>query len=412
MGLLENIKIALRSVRSNLLRSILTMMIIAFGIMSLVGILTAIDSAIYSLNDNFSSMGVNSFRVEPRGEGVKGNRRGRRSKRGEAITYDQGMEFKEKLTFPAKVSIATWSTGIATIKYQGEKTNPNIGVIAMDETYFDVKGYEIEYGRNLTELEILNGSNGAVLGTDIIDQLFDKKPEKALGETISVGNNKFKVLGVLKSKGSSMSDSGDRRVFISLVASNRIYGTADRNHGLYVGTRSPDELEAAIASTIGTFRTVRNLKIGQENDFEIEKSDGLINIIKDNTVTLRLAAVAIGLITLLGAAIGLMNIMLVSVTERTREIGVCKALGATRNNILVQFITEAIVICQLGGLFGILLGVLIGIGVAAAMGGSFFVPWGWIFLGIGTCMFVGLISGLYPALKAARLDPIESLRYE
>jgi putative ABC transport system permease protein len=173
-----------------------------------------------------------------------------------------------------------------------------------------------------------------------------------------------------------------------------------------------EDMEAAEAVTIGLFRNIRGLKASQENDFEIFKSDSFISILKENTVKFRFAAIAIGLITLLGAAIGLMNIMLVSVTERTREIGVRKAIGATRGNILLQFLTEAVVICQLGGVAGILLGILIGNIVTYLMGGSFLIPWAWMFLGITVCMIVGLVSGLYPALKASRLDPIEALRYE
>jgi putative ABC transport system permease protein len=159
-------------------------------------------------------------------------------------------------------------------------------------------------------------------------------------------------------------------------------------------------------------RNIRQLRASEENDFETFQSDSLLNMLKENTATIRIATVLIGLITLIGAAIGLMNIMLVSVTERTREIGISKALGATRANILSQFLTEAVLICQMGGIVGIVLGIAIGNGVALLLGGKFIMPWAWIILGFIMCMIVGLASGLYPALKAARLDPIESLRYE
>lgn len=380
--------------------------------MALVGILTAIDAAIFSLQDNFIRMGANSFEISPSNEKSSGNRNGRKSKRGDVISFKQAMEFKEKYNFPALVSINVWGTGLATVKYKDEKTNPNVRLRGIDENYMSVKGFEIEYGRNFSSTEVNTGSHKAIIGLEIVDKLFDKKPENALGKTVSVGNIKYKIIGVLKSKGSTLNSNEDRIVFAPLLNVKRYYGTRRRNYNVSVAAFKPEDLDASEAVAIGTFRQVRGLKTTQENDFEIFKSDSFISILKENTVKFRAAAVAIGLITLLGAAIGLMNIMLVSVTERTKEIGIRKAVGATRNNVLIQFLTEAVVICQLGGLIGIIFGILIGLLVAKLMGGSFFIPWAWISLGITICMVVGLVSGLYPALKASRLDPIESLRYE
>ncbi len=412
MNVTENINIALRSVRSNLLRAILTILIIAFGIMALVGILTAIDAAIFSLQDNFIRMGANSFEISPSDEGASGNRNGKRSKRGNIITYKQAMEFKDKYDFPARVSVNVFGTSLATVKYDDEKTNPNVRLRGIDENYMSVKGFEIEYGRNLSATEVESGNHKVIIGMEIVNTLFDKKPEKSLNKTISVGNIKYKIIGVLKSKGSTLNSNEDRIILAPLSNVKRYYGTRKRNYNISVAAFKPEDMEASEAVAIGTFRRVRKLKASQENDFEIFKSDSFISILKENTVKFRAAAIAIGLITLLGAAIGLMNIMLVSVTERTKEIGIRKAIGATSNNVLIQFLTEAVVICQIGGIIGIIFGILIGLLVASLMGGSFFIPWAWITLGISVCMVVGLISGLYPALKASRLDPIESLRYE
>jgi putative ABC transport system permease protein len=389
MDFLENIRIAIDSIRSNLLRAILTLMIIALGIMALVGILTAIDSAIYSLNDNLSSIGANTFDIDPKGEGISGNRRGRRTKRGEPFTYKQAIEFKERYDFPARPSISFNCTGSATIKYKGEKTNPNVNIFAVDENYFEAKGFEVEYGRGFSAREIYSGSYNAVIGSDIVKQLFDDQPEKALNQSISAGNIKLKVIGVIKSKGSSMNASEDRQVMIALYTGKRYFAREDQNYNILVAVNDAAQIDNGIATATGLLRNIRGLKASQENDFEVSKSDGLIDIIKENTLYFRLAAIGIGLITLVGAAIGLMNIMLVTVTERTREIGIRKAIGANRRTILIQFLTEAVVICQMGGIAGILLGVLVGNVVTYLLGGSFLFPWLWITIAIITCTLVG-----------------------
>ncbi len=410
----ENIKIALQSVRANLLRSVLTILIIAFGIMALVGILTAIDAAIFSLNDNLSSLGANSFQIRPANEGggPRGNRNGKRAKTGDPISFKQAMEFTEQYDFPAKVSTSMRGTRLASIGYLDEKTNPNVTFIGIDKNYLSINGFDLELGRGFSDTELENAAPRAIIGMDIVNTIFNEKPEKALNQTISVGNIKYKVIGILASKGSSQGNNEDRVVFAPLLNVKRYYGTQKSNYKLVVAVNGAENMDAGSAIATGLFRNIRRLKISQENDFVIRQSDSLIEIIRENTAMLQFSAIAIGLITLLGAAIGLMNIMLVSVTERTKEIGISKAVGATRSNVMTQFLTEAVVICQLGGLLGVLFGIIIGNLVAYFLGGSFIIPWMWMFIGIVTCLVVGLLSGLYPALKASRLDPIESLRYE
>ncbi|MEO0731866.1 MAG: ABC transporter permease [Bacteroidota bacterium] len=413
MGLLENFSIAFRSIWANLLRALLTVLIIAVGIMALVGILTAIDAAIYSLSSNLSSLGANTIEINRINTAVrsKSGRRGPR-KRSDPFTYDQAVEFVDRYEYPSDVSISFFATGATVVKYEDRETNPNSSLYGMSVNYLNSKGYEIEAGRNFTQREVDEGGNIAIIGSDLLDNLFDGKAQFALGKEIQAGPLRLTVIGVLKSRGSSMNASQDRRVLVPLQTARRNYGSNRTSYDILIAIKDPTGVEAAMAEATVTMRNVRRLKAGQDNDFEVENSSDLVGAIKENTVTLRLAAVSIGLMTLLGAAIGLMNIMLVSVTERTREIGVRKALGATRRNVLLQFLVEAIVICQMGGVLGIILGVAAGNLVAIATGGSFIVPWLWIGMAFAVCSFVGLVAGLYPAMRAAALDPIESLRYE
>jgi putative ABC transport system permease protein len=308
--------------------------------------------------------------------------------------------------------VSFYASNLATVKAGSEKTNPNIGMVGVDDHYFEVKGMDIAHGRNFSLAEVLDGHAKAVIGMDIVKSLFNNKPEKALNQMIAVGNQRYRVIGVLASKGASMGNSSDRAVYAPLTNVRAQYGNENTSYDLIVAVQNALDMDAAKSEATGLFRRIRGLRPAEPEDFELFTSDSLVAILKENTTTLRLATIAIGLMTLLGAAIGLMNIMLVSVTERTREIGIYKALGATRRNILIQFLAEAVVICQIGGITGIFLGILVGNIVTPLLGGSFLIPWGWMLLGLTLCMIVGVVSGFYPAMKASRLDPIEALRYE
>jgi|TARA_B110001469_G_C9631307_1_gene315830 putative ABC transport system permease protein len=407
----ENIREALKSVRSQLLRTILTVLIIAIGIIALVGILTSIDAISGSISSNFSSMGSNSFTIRNFGFSGGLQKGGRKRKYYERISYDEAVEFKTRYEFPATVSMSTRASSLATLKYQSEKTNPNIFVFGVDDNYFETSGYEIERGRNFSETEIRYGSHVVIIGKDIQKKLFPNK-ENPIDKLISVGPGKYRIIGVLESKGSSMGFSGDKNAFIPIINARQYFSQANPTFTINVKANTQGELDRAVGEAMGIFRIIRKDKIKKEASFEVSKSDSFANLFLENMAFVRIAAIAIAIITLLGSAIGLMNMMLVSVTERTREIGIRKAIGASSSTIRMQFLIEAIVICQFGGILGIILGIIFGNAVGSVVGGEFIIPWAWMILGVFLCLVVGLLSGIYPAYKASKLDPIESLRYE
>jgi putative ABC transport system permease protein len=407
----ENIRIALNSIRTHLLRTTLTVLIIAFGIMALVGILTAIDSIKYYLNDNFSMMGANSFTIRSRTMRIHIGGNNNQPRNFPHITYDQAMAFKDEYTYPAIPSVSVFASGATTIKFRSEKTNPNVAVMGGDENYLITSGNNLSRGRNFSQHELICGSSVVILGNEVYNKLFKGK-EDPVGQIVSIGPGSYRVVGVLKEKGSSMAFTGDRACIIPLSNVRQRFSRPNMSFSITVMANKTIDLEPAIGEATGIFRKIRKVPLGQESDFDISKSDNIAEMLIDNIRYVTLAATIIGFITLLGAAIGLMNIMLVSVTERTREIGIRKAIGATRSTIRNQFLVEAIVIGQIGGLFGIILGIGIGNILSLIIGSSFIIPWAWIVLGVVLCFFVAVISGIYPAFKASNLSPIESLRYE
>jgi putative ABC transport system permease protein len=386
-------------------------MIIAFGIMALVGILTAIDAIKSSINTNFTSMGANTFTIRNREMNVRIGKNGKRPRRYRHISYDEAVRFKEEFQFPATTSISTMATMIATLKYKSEKSNPNIQVMGGDENYLSAAGYQLDRGRNFSQQDIQYGSSYVLVGSDIIKTLFKEK-EDPLDKVITIGSGKYKIIGILKPKGSSMGFGGDKICILPLTNVRQHFPRPDMSFTISVVTQNVQQLDIAVEEAKGVFRVVRNVPLGEEDNFEITKSDNIATMLVDSLSMVTGGATAIGFITLFGAAIGLMNIMLVSVTERTREIGIRKALGATQSTIKRQFLIEAVVICQLGGLTGIIFGIIIGNLAGMFFEAPFIMPWGWIIAGVILCFVVGVLSGLIPAIKASRLDPIESLRYE
>lgn len=407
----ENIKISLDSIRSHLLRSTLTVLIIAFGIMALVGILTSIDAIKYYLTENFTMMGANTFTIRNRSMRVQMGNRTSLPKNFREISWQEAMDFKESYNFPAFTSVFTFATHTATLKYGSEKTNPNVPVIGSDENYVITSGNEIEKGRNLSSAEVYSGSHVAVIGADLVSKLFGAVADP-VDRIISIGPGKYRVIGVLKAKGSSMGFNPDNICILPVTNVKQAFSKPKMSFSINIMAADPTTIDAAIGEATGLFRIIRKVRVDEEDSFDLAKSDNLSKMLFDNLKYLRYAATIIGIITLIGAAIGLMNIMLVSVTERTREIGVRMALGANRRTIRNQFLTEAVVIGQIGGVVGIIFGISIGNILSFIIGSGFIVPWAWIILGVVLCFGVAVLSGIIPATRAARLDPVDSLRYE
>ena len=381
--------------------------------MALVGILTGIEVIKTSVTSNFSSMGANSFQITS--DILKTNKHkqgGMEISRtaGKNILFDEAKDFKDHYPVPAKVSISMSAGGISTVRFGELKTNPNIRIMGVDNEYFDIASTSMETGRIFSNYEQESGSYLCVLGHGIGTKLFKNKLPAAIGKMVSLDGIKLRVVGVAEQKGGSMFSSQDEFIFLPLNTARALFGGS--SFAINVAVNDVAKKEVATDEAEGTFRPIRKIPLGTASNFSINQNDSIVKMFLENISTVNWAAVLIGLVTLLGSVIGLMNIMLVSVAERTREIGVSKALGAKTSTIKAQFLTESILISLLGGALGIILGVLAGNLFGLILKTGFVIPWLWMFGGISLCAAVGILSGIYPAIKASRLDPIVALRYE
>ena len=424
MQIADTLSLAFRTVKSNKLRTGLTVAIIAFGIMALIGIITAIQAMNQSLTESFSTMGANAFSIrfkdrQPHMGGgnqvlktTKGSLKQKTSNTGKIITYEEAKAFKAKYVYPAVVSISLRGPRNVVVNSEKISTNPNVTFQGGDENYLRLKGYTLVSGRDFNRLDVETGRSICILGSGVAKKIFGDNAARGIDKIISVSNSKYRVIGILKEKGSSAFLNADNIVITSYNNIRRLFTTTGTSYDIGVMVSDVKDMEPAIDEAIGILRPIRKINFTEENNFFIDKSDSIAEMFENSLGSITTAAAFIGLITLIGAAIGLMNIMLVAVNERTREIGLIKAIGGTRLSIRQQFLFESIIISLIGALFGIILGVLVGNLFGLILNTGFVVPWGWVIIGIVTCSLVGLFAGLYPAYKASRLDPIVALRYE
>ncbi|CAN5493986.1 ABC transporter permease [soil metagenome] len=422
MTLKDSFSLAYRTVRSNKLRTGITVAIIALGIAALIGIITAIDAMNGSLRDSFSTMGANGFTVsykerfrfgnDNETEKVEKGKKQKKSNLDKPIQLAEAELFKTSYKYPAIVSISLGGPGATEIRYNSKKTNPNVRVNGGDENYLQVNGFTVEAGRNLNRLDIQTGRNVCLLGSDVAKKLFgENNGAKAVDKVINVAGVPYRAIGVLKTKGSSALMRADN-VIITSYNNVRRMGNSSPSFTLGVMANDVQGIDGAVSEATSLFRGIRRLTPGEDENFVAEKSDKLAETFISLLSSIQGATGAIGFITLIGAAIGLMNIMLVAVNERTREVGLIKALGGKKKNIRQQFLFESTIISLLGAFFGILAGILLGNIASIFFKSGFVVPWAWVIAGIIICSAVGLLAGLWPAIKASRLNPITALRYE
>jgi len=407
----ENIRIALGSIKTQLLRTILTILIIAIGITALVCILTVVSALKNTLSTNFASMGSNTFNISQYETSTRRRGGGDIDKVNPIISYPEAKAFKENYNYPfTETSLSFTATSNAEVKFDSKKTDPEISILGVDEHFLGNSGLETKLGRNFTGFDIDNNAYVCIVGSDFEKGLL--KDMNPIDKVISVRGAKFRVIGVLKEKGSTFGNSQDLRVLIPIQVARSLFTAPNINYTMSVMVAKEALLDEAVDYATNSMRRVRKLNPVQNNNFGVSRSDDLINRISEMTDVLSASAWIIGIITIFGSSIALMNIMLVSVTERTREIGIRKALGAKRSTIAFQFFIETLIIGQLGGLVGIILGVLSGYGISTAIDFSFVIPWSAVIAAVITTFIVAVVSGSYPALKASKLDPIEALRYE
>ncbi|MDD8017883.1 MAG: ABC transporter permease [Bacteroidota bacterium] len=426
MQLQESINMALNAIRLNKLRSTLTLLGIGVGVFSIIGVMTAMGVLQNAIESGLSDLGTNTFQIQ-KYPAFNFNDHDNRNKfrNRKDITYDQGVQFVNRLTIAKYIGLEVW-TGGKVVEYQNNRTNPSVGVVGENTDGFPTNNWNVQEGRAFTNQEVQSADNVAVLGSDVVTKIFPRGDP--VGEFIRIDGQRFKVIGVLEKKGAVLGGNQGNMVAIPITTHLNLYGK-DRSVNIMVQTANADVYNETLELSRSILRIIRQVPPGAPDDFEFFSNDTLIQTFNDLTFMIKIGTLGIACIALIAAGVGIMNIMLVSVTERTREIGIRKALGATKTNVLSQFLTESVVFSQIGGIIGIVTGSILGNVVALIMTAPPIFPWNNTLSIIQTplmnftalqmnitalifCSFIGIVFGVYPAWKAANLDPIEALRYE
>jgi putative ABC transport system permease protein len=422
----DSLTLSWKNVKGNKLRTAITITIMALGIFALILIITAIKAASQGLTTSFSSMGANAFSIRYKERNINfgggNNSSAKKSKTGKIekksssgipISYDEAREFKKRYVFPGtKVGIGLRGANGVVANIGSKKTNPDVNITGGDENYLELNGFKIAYGRNFVPNEVAAGRNVCMIGSGVAQKLFPTNNAKAVDAIINVDHVPYRVIAVLEEKNSSAFFNTSRIVITTFNNIRRQYATQASTYTIAIMASDLKLMEMAVGEATATFRPIRKLAVTDAENFFIDKSDSIAKSLLTNLGFLEKGTIGIAFITLIGAAIGLMNIMLVAVNERTKEIGLTKALGGTKKDIRSQFLFESVIISLLGAVAGIIFGVLAGNLVGLVLKTGFVVPWLWIFIAVVVCTAVGLLAGLIPAIKASKLDPIVALRYE
>lgn len=404
------LQLSFQSIRGNKLRTSLTILGVVVGIFSIIVIMTIISMLQGSIESGLSQLNKNTFQIEKFNRmDAQGGDRDRNMRNRKDITIEDAQRLKELLTQAKYVGAEQWQFG-RVVKFGNLETNPNISIAGITLDAMRTNNWNIDYGRDFMATDVQYSNDVCVIGKDVVEKLFSNVDP--VGQTIRVDGYPLQVIGVLESQPAMFGNSRDNYIVIPITTFQSLYGRRSYSVNITVMSYGKEDYDEVIDAAIGYMRTIRKVAPGEENNFSIFSNESMISQVNDITGGVKIGAMVVSIIALLAAGVGIMNIMLVSVTERTKEIGIRKAIGARKSNILMQFLSEAIILCLTGGIIGIILGVGIGNLAGAALNAKAAVPVDWVVIGLSLCVLVGIIFGTYPAYKAANLDPIEALRYE
>lgn len=398
---------SLQSIKNNKLRTGLTILGVVVGIFSIIVIMTVITMLQLSIEEGLSQLNKNTFQIQKNDPTIGGGPRFRDSR--PDITIEDMYRLKDMLVDAKYIAAEQWQAG-KIVKYGNRETNPNIQIGGITSDALKTNNWNIELGRELRDFDIQYSANVCILGKDVVEKLFPNI--NPIGQYVRVDKKSLMVIGILEEQPSLFGQSRDNVVLMPISTWQSLFGKYGRTVNITVMSYGKEDYNKLIDASIGYMRTIRKLSPSEPNNFYIYSNESLIGQVNDITEPIKLGSLAVSLIALLAAGVGIMNIMLVSVTERTKEIGIRKSLGARKNWILLQFLFEAVLLCLFGGIVGILLGVAIGNFAGSFLNAQTAIPVDWVLIGISLCVIVGIIFGTYPAYKAANLDPIEALRYE